>query len=484
MPRLTRLVMDETACSSDREIPSTLGNPPTVAIVGRPNVGKSALFNRLAKRRISIVHDQAGVTRDRITTTCHLTRHPITLMDTGGIGATIGDGFDLDIEREAGIAVEVADVLLLVVDGQAGLTPVDQALATQLRRSGKPLILVVNKIDHPRQMDRAVDFAALGISELVSISAAHGTGTDQLVEAMDRLLDPQYSLLQSPREKTQVPLKIAIVGRPNAGKSSLVNAILDDERTIVSEVAGTTRDAVDVPCLIHGREAILIDTAGLRHRSRHRTSVEVFSAMRAEESIRRADLCLLVIDLLEGVTMQDKKIGQLIQEAHKPCLIVGSKLDLLEDQMAPGQLREVEEALREELFFLAHAPLVPTSAAQKKNLTRLFRQIKAIEEGAARRISTGRLNRLLEEIQTRNPPPVVKGRRLKILYGTAVEEGRGEAIPVPVFVLFVNDNSLMPDHYRRYLEGQLRKVEPFPGLPILLRLRGRGERVSSRGGVG
>ncbi len=456
---------------------------PVVAIIGRPNVGKSALFNRLAKRRIAIVHDQPGVTRDRIEAVCTVGARKVLVLDTGGIAGTLSDDFAKSIEREADIAIGIASVILFVVDAKDGVTPSDSFVADKLRKALCPVILVVNKVDVQAHEHRASEFATLGFEHTVTVSAAHGRGMPHLVGILSALLpepppllhqlEPDENGFDKIAERTALPLRIAIVGKPNAGKSSLTNALLNEQRTIVSHIAGTTRDAVDIPCRIGGREAILIDTAGLRHRRKHRTSVEVFSAMRAEESIHRADLCLLVVDLTERVTVQDKKIGQLIQEAARPVIVAAGKFDLVKPSLAPGQHKELCRALSADLFFLEYAPVVLLSAKTGENIPRLVREIWSVAAAARRRVSTGKLNRLLQEIQTSNPPPLKGNRRLKILYGTALNHSSTGTLPVPVFVLFVNDPSLMSDTYRRFLEGRIREIEPYPGVPLQFRLRGR-----------
>jgi GTPase len=447
--------------------------PRTVAIVGRPNVGKSALFNRLAGRKISIVHDQPGVTRDRLSAECKLGRKRFTVVDTGGIGSVVDASFAEQVRTEADIAIATADVIVFVVDAQDGRAPVDEDLAQQLRRADKPLILAVNKIDDEKHAPLASDFARLGFENVVLVSAEHGRGTGELVERVESFLPETETPAAT---QPELPLAIAIVGRPNVGKSSLINAILEDRRTMVSDIPGTTRDAVDVPYARDGRRYMLIDTAGIRPRGRHKTSVEVFSVMRAEKSIRRADLCVLVIDPTAGVTAQDKKIAGLIQDVQKPCVVVLNKWDLIEaDTEREQSISKVREQTRAELFFLEYAPIVMLSAKTGDNVERLFRCIDAVREAAQQRIGTGPLNRLLHEAFQSNPPPIRGGRRFKVLYATQVEKGR-HAISTPAFVLFVNDAKLLPESYRRYLEAQIREHVRLLGLPISLQLRGREPR--------
>ncbi len=301
-----------------KNTPESVGK---VAIVGRPNVGKSALFNRLAGRNIAIVHDQPGITRDRLAAPCMRGPRPFTVWDTGGIGGAGEVELRTQVRGAADAAMRESDVILFVVDAQDGLTPIDQELARILRKSKTPVVLVINKIDHPKHEDLESDFARLGFASSVPISAAHGRGISGLLETIDSLLPASDAAIDQPSTSSH-PLALAIVGRPNAGKSSLINSILRDARTIVSELPGTTRDAVDILYERDGEQFLLIDTAGIRARSKHSSSVEVFSVMRAERTIRRADLCVLVIDLTSGVTGQDKKIAGLIQKAEKPCLVV------------------------------------------------------------------------------------------------------------------------------------------------------------------
>jgi len=450
---------------------------PTVAIVGRPNVGKSAIFNRLAGRRISIVHDQPGVTRDRIAAPATLTRHPCTLVDTGGIGATLDDGFAEQVGLEADIALQTADLVLLVLDAQQGLTPVDHELGARLHRASTPVLAVANKIDHAKHENAADEASRLGFGEAIPVSAEHGRGFDRLVDAIDRHLAPLADQIQAAEEEAESHgIRLAVVGKPNAGKSSLVNAILGDERTIVSEIAGTTRDAIDLPYRFEDETFTLVDTAGLRPRSRRDSSVEVFSAMRTEKAIRRCDLCLLVVDLAAGISAQDRKIARLVAKEHKPCLVVLNKFDLFHpDAPHRERLREAESQLQRELFFLQHAPCVCVSARERKGIERVLREALRIRHRARQLPSTGALNRLLQQAFQSNPPPTAgKGtRRLKLYYATAAVNPRYRTIPVPSYVLFVNDKTLMPGSYEQYLANRLREAHPAPGVPVVFSVRSR-----------
>jgi GTP-binding protein len=447
----------------------------TIAIVGRPNVGKSALFNRLVGRNITIVHDQPGITRDRISTLSTRGARPFTVWDTGGIVGAGETQLHAQVRTAAEAAMRESDLILFLVDAQQGLTPADAELARMLRRARIRVILVVNKIDDPKHENLEADFLRLGFETSVSVSAAHGRGLTSLLETIDRLLPEQTSTTQ--RSTSNVQLSVAIVGKPNAGKSSLINSIVRDERAIVSELPGTTRDAVDISCEWGGENFLLIDTAGIRARGKHSSSVEVFSVMRAERTIRRADLCVLVVDLTSGITSQDKKIAGLIQKALKPCLVVLNKWDLVKPRREAKKaiLRLTNEA-RAELFFLDYAPMLVASARTGENVEMLFRFIAKVRKAAAARIGTGPLNRLLRAAFAANPPPMITNRRLKLFYAAQSAGNNERAIEPPEFVFFVNDPKLLGETYERYLMARIRETEPYPGLPILLRCRARQQR--------
>lgn len=452
----------------------------TVAIVGRPNVGKSALFNRLAGKKISIVHDMPGVTRDRIGAICKLGSAPFEIIDTGGIGADVDASFSEQVHAEVEIALASSDLLLFVVDGQDGITPVDQEIAKQLRRIDKPLILVVNKIDHDKHGNAPAEFSRLGFSPMTAISAEHARGIGDLVSEIEQKLPPAEEAADS-KAQAQSPVKIAVVGRPNVGKSSLTNAILQNTRTLVSDISGTTRDSIDIPYERHGNHYVLIDTAGIRPRGKVDNSVEVFSVMRSEASIRRADLCCLVIDATAGVTSQDKKIAGLIQAANKPCIVAINKWDLIRDKTEDkADLKAVLEEIRSELFFLAYAPTLLVSAKTGAELTRLFKTIERVRSESAARIGTGVLNRLFHAIVTEHPPSLRGSRRLKILFATQPDRDPGAIIPVPEIVLFVNDEKLLDQSYSRFIDSRIREKTPYTGLPILFRLRAREKRGKTR----
>lgn len=450
-----------------------------VAIVGRPNVGKSALFNRLAGRNIAIVHDQPGITRDRLAAPSTKGVRPFLIWDTGGIGGAGEVELASQVRTAADAAMKESDVILFVVDAQHGLAPIDQELASMLRKSRTPVVLVMNKIDHPKHEALESDFARLGFAQSVPISAAHGHGISELLEVIDGLLPKETPNLELRTSNFEQPIALAIIGRPNAGKSSLINSILHDQRTIVSEIPGTTRDAVDIAYERDGQQFLLIDTAGMRARSKHSTSVEVFSVMRAERTIRRADLCVLVIDVTSGITSQDKKIAGLIQESRKPSLVVLNKWDLLKPARgAKAAMQDLVRTAREELFFLDYAPVLIASAVTGENVVQLFDLIGDIQRAAAARIGTGVLNRLLRAALDSNPPPTIGTKRLKLFY-TAQSKGEADrAIDPPKFILFVNQPKLLSDSYARYLEGRIRQAQPYPGLPILLTCRARSERAA------
>ncbi|MBA3273963.1 MAG: ribosome biogenesis GTPase Der [Chthoniobacterales bacterium] len=448
-----------------------------VAIVGRPNVGKSALFNRLAGRNIAIVHDQPGITRDRLAAPCTRGARPFLIWDTGGIGGAGEVELTSEVRTAADAAMRESNVILLAVDAQAGLTPIDQELATTLRKSRRPVVLVINKVDDPKHEALEADFARLNFDDTVLISAAHGRGISMLLETIDRLLPEQSdddSEAQGDEEARKKPLALAIIGRPNAGKSSLINSVLRDERTIVSNIPGTTRDAVDISYERSGEKFLLIDTAGMRARSKHSTSVEVFSVMRAERTIRRADLCVLVIDVTTGVTSQDKRIAGLIQEARKPSIVVLNKWDLVKPASgAKAAMKNLVTDTRERLFFIDYAPVLIASAATGENVSQLFAFIDQIRQAAAVRIGTGVLNRMLRAALDETLPPTIGNKRLKLFYATQSAGDADRAINPPKFILFVNQPKLLSDPYSRYIEGRIRNVEPYDGLPVLLTCRAR-----------
>ncbi|MGN0810284.1 MAG: ribosome biogenesis GTPase Der [Akkermansia muciniphila] len=464
---------------------------PTIAIVGRPNVGKSAIFNRMVGRRIAIVHDQPGVTRDRLCAPARITAYEALLVDTGGIGATLDDGFAGAVAREADIAVNAADLILFVCDCRDHLTPVDRAIAADLHKGNVPVLLVLNKADTEKQELNVGEFAPLGFTDMVFTSAEHGRGFALLAKKLNDALKslgaaPKQAELAAdaaPEEEPEAelvsadsPIRMAIVGRPNAGKSSLVNAILQDERTIVSDVAGTTRDAIDVPYERGGKRYVLIDTAGMRPRSKRDTSVEVFSAMRSEKAIRRSDICLLVIDIAAGVTQQDRRIGSIIAKECKPCIIVVNKFDLYcPDSPLSARKEAVKEHIKENLFFLDYAPVAIVSAKEGRGMDHIFKALERVRTSACNMPGTGELNRLLQRAMEMNPPGQhrVLRKRLKLYYATTAVNDKYTTIPVPTYVLFVNDKRLLADSYAQYLRNTIRSRVDATGVPIVLSPRSR-----------
>jgi GTPase len=457
-----------------------------IAIVGRPNVGKSALFNSIAGRRIAIVHGQPGITRDRISAKCQIRGQPFRLWDTGGIVGAGETQLTADVQTEAARAMEESDLILFVVDGQDGLNPMDRELARIVRKLRKPVLLLVNKIDDPKHQLRADEFSALGFENVLPISAAHGRGIAEVLEKIGAYLPScgksQPALAEATAQAPNIehPIAVAIVGRPNAGKSSLINVLLRDRRTIVSEIPGTTRDAIDIEYERDRKRYLFIDTAGIRQRSKHSSSVEVFSVMRAERTISRADICVLVVDAAEGIKAQDRRIAASIQKTRKACLIALNKWDLLRGH---GKQREIMESAianaRAELFFIDYAPVLVTSALTGEHADRIFKMIERIRRAARQHIGTGKLNRVLRAAFAANPPPMVKGKRLKLFYAT--QSGGDESRPFapPEFVLFVNSPRLLAQPYARFLEAKIREIEPYPGLPVLLAPRARTTIASS-----
>lgn len=464
---------------------------PTIAIVGRPNVGKSAIFNRMVARRIAIVHDQPGITRDRLSAPCRLTDYEALAVDTGGIGSTLDDGFSAAVEREADIALGAADIIMFVCDCRDHLTPIDRTIAARLHRSEVPVVLVLNKADTEKQELNLGEFASLGFSDCIFTSAEHGRGFPQLAEYLNRQLkslganpvqasaDPGAEPAEESGQEEVTdnsPIRVAIVGRPNAGKSSLVNAVLNDKRTIVSPVAGTTRDAIDIPYSRGGQDFVLIDTAGMRPRSKRDTSVEVFSAMRSEKAIRRADICLLVIDIAAGVTQQDRRIGSIIAKECKPCIIIANKFDLYCPGAPMGARKEaVKEHITENLFFLDYAPVVIVSSKEGQGMGGIFKAIDRVRDEARNMPGTGELNRLLQRAMEMNPPGQhrVLRKRLKLFYATTALNEKYTRIPVPTYVLFVNDKRLLADSYAQYLRNTIRSRIKAAGVPIVLSPRSR-----------
>jgi GTP-binding protein len=450
-----------------------LTNMPSVAVIGRPNVGKSALFNRLIGRKIAIVHDEPGITRDRISAICTRGTRPFVVWDTGGIFGAGEAELSAQVRGAAEEALRESDLLLFVVDAHAGLSPIDEELARMLRRSQKPVILVINKIDDEKHLPLAPEFDSLGFKSNIAISAEHGRGIADLLDAIDRLLPLPAG---DSRTASHQSLAVAILGRPNVGKSSFINSIVRSERAIVSELAGTTRGAIDILYERSGRRFVFIDTAGIRRRGKHSTSVEVFSVMRAERSIRRADLCVLIVDLTAGVTAQDKRIAGLMQAAQKPTIVILNKWDLVKPQRNQKEaIGKLVEAAREQIFFLDYAPVLIASSLTGEHVSKLFSLIEKIRRAARQHVGTGVLNRLLRQAFEASPPTTMRTRRLKLFYAAQSKGKEAQQLQPPEFVLFVNDPRLLSQTYKRYLESRIRDAQPFPGLPIILTLRPRAK---------
>ncbi len=437
---------------------------PMVAIVGRPNVGKSMLFNRLAGKRLSIVEDTPGVTRDRLYADCQWAGRTFTIVDTGGIEPRADSEILLFMREQAQLAIENAAVIVLVCDIRTGITAADQDVANMLLRAKKPVVLAVNKADSVGGNDPVLyEFYNLGLGEPIPVSAAHGHGTGDLLDACLEYLPPDEE-----EETEDNVIKVAVIGKPNVGKSSLVNRILGEERVIVSDMAGTTRDAVDSVFENQYGKYLFIDTAGMRRKSKVNDRVERFSALRATMSIERADVCLILIDANEGITEQDTKIAGLAHEAGKASVIVVNKWDAVEKD---GKTMErIKRDIRRELAYMTYAPILFISALTGQRVERIFRQINAVSEMAALRVRTGALNSLLADATARVQPPTDKGRRLKIYYMTQV------GVKPPHFVCFCNDIRLFHFSYQRYLENQIRAVFGLEGTPIRLTVRQREEK--------
>ncbi|HTQ51091.1 MAG TPA: ribosome biogenesis GTPase Der [Candidatus Acidoferrales bacterium] len=477
-----------------------------IAIVGRPNVGKSALFNRIVGRRIAIVHDQPGVTRDRVTAEAEWRGHAFTLVDTGGIGLLRGEKARDVIAKAAleqvGLAIESANVILLVVNAQEGVMPLDREVASRLRRSGKSILVAANKADTSRTERDADEFAELGFEKIFPVSAIHGGGIEELMVAAIGLLPEARGERREARAETPGPemqaldlrpstfdsLKLAIIGRPNVGKSSIINALTQSERVIVSPIPGTTRDAIDVPFEIETdgvrQKYILIDTAGMRKTRRVDNSIEFFSVQRAEDSIARCDIAILVLDAEMDITEQDKKIADVIVENRKACIVVVNKWDLFEENVRQAREEEIVRRNQKErregqgkemstlgefagwvqkkLFFLDYAPVIFTSAKSGFHLERLLESIRYVTAQLQQKIPTAILNRTLRDAVERRQPVSNLGHRLKFFYATQVRQAP------PTFLLFINRDELFSDQYKKYLADQMRRAFGYEGCPIVL----------------
>jgi GTPase len=433
---------------------------PIVAIVGRPNVGKSTLFNKMAGKRISIVEDHPGVTRDRIYTDVEWQENTFTLIDTGGIEPYSEDAMMRQMKLQADIAIETADVIVFLVDGQEGITTSDREVANQLRRTKKKIILAVNKIDAPKYKDNIYEFYNLGLGEPMGISSGQALGLGDLLEEIVENFPEEGEELYD-----EYTVKVAVVGKPNVGKSSLVNRILGEERVIVSDVPGTTRDAIDTPFVVGDSKYVFIDTAGMRKRGKVFENIERYSVVRSLTAIERADVCLMLIDAKEGVSEQDSKIAGYVHDQGKAVVIVVNKWDIVEKD--DRTIDKFKADIKNELSFMDYAPMIFISALTGQRVHKVLELINHVSNQHAMRISTGVLNDVMNEAILMNQPAISGGRRLKVYYGTQV------SVKPPTFALFVNEPSLIHFSYQRYLENQIRKAFSFEGTPIRFLLRKR-----------
>ena len=444
-----------------------MNRKPIIAVVGRPNVGKSTFVNRLVGKRQSIVDDLPGVTRDRIYFDVEWQHKQFTVIDTGGIVPGDEDEIMLSIYDQAKIACEEADKIIFLVDGIDGVTPVDEDIANILRQSDKPVFLAVNKVDSSNQITMISDFYSLAVGEPIAISALHGSGgVGDLLDEITKDFEQDENI------KEDSAIKLAIVGRPNAGKSSIVNALLGEKRVIVSDVSGTTRDSIDSRLTYNEQEFVIVDTAGIRKKATVDYGVEKSAVDRAIRSIRECDVALLVIDATEainGISDQDKKIASIITEAGKGMVIAINKWDLIEDKKS-NTVNQFEKKLANEIPFLDYVPKIYISAVTHQRLNQVFTRVVEVQAEHSKRVSTGLLNKVINEAYALNPPQTIRNKRLKIMYATQA------STEPPTFILFVNGESLLKDHYKRYMENKLREAFGFFGTPIRIAVRERSEK--------
>ena len=428
-----------------------------IALIGRPNVGKSALFNRIVKKRIAIVDEMEGVTRDRLYAEAELFGRAFEMIDTGGIDENSEIPFAEEVRRQAEIAVEEADSLIMVVDARIGITNLDEHVASLLLRSGKPVCLAVNKVDNIHDQGHTAPFYSLGIESVMPVSATHGNNVAELLE---------LALSSCPEEKGTEEaqgIKVAIIGRPNVGKSTLINTLLDEERCVVSPIAGTTRDAIDVTVAYQEELFTFIDTAGIRRKKSEHEVVDKFAAIRTERAVDRADVCILMLDSQEGMTTQEKRIARMIEQKGKGCLIFCNKWDLVKG----FRMEHCKQSLQIEASFIRYCPTLFGSAHTGRKLTELFPHIQEIYQHLQKRVSTGQLNKFIEKAIQKVHPPMLKGKRLRIYYMAQVD------ISPPRFVFFVNHPDLLADSYKKYLINQFRLSYQFTGVPLVFYLKGK-----------
>lgn len=436
---------------------------PVVAIVGRANVGKSTLFNRLTHTKRAIVDDFAGVTRDRLYEDVTWNGKTFTLIDTGGIELKSTDEILQNVRFQAEVAIEEADLILYVVDITTGITADDTEVSQLLRRSGKDIILVVNKLEQFDDLTDVYEFYSLGMDEVIPISASHGTNTGDLLDAVHEHLERLPETIEEDDDRVH----IAVVGRPNVGKSSLTNAIIGQDRSIVSNVAGTTRDAIDSSFVVDGEEFVIVDTAGMRKRNKIDFATERYSVMRALRAVDRCDVALFVINAEEGLIEQDKKIAGYVHEQGKGLIIVVNKWDLIEKD--DKTMNEYTEKIKSQLLFMSYAPIIFVSALTRQRVGKIIDIVKAVAETRSTRLPTSLVNEIVRDATLKNPPPADKGKRLKIYYASQVD------VAPPTFALFVNDPELMHFSYLRYLENNIRKHFGFEGTTIRLVMKKKKE---------
>ncbi len=436
---------------------------PVVTIVGRPNVGKSTLFNRIAGKRISITEDTPGVTRDRIYAECEWLDNHFTLIDTGGIEPNTTDTIFAQMRIQAEIAIDMADVVLFMVDGKEGVTAADMEVAQMLRKAKKEIILVVNKMDKFVNDDNAYEFYNLGIGDPVSVSSTEALGIGDLLDEVIAKFDESMNT-----EDDNDSIKIAVIGKPNAGKSSIINRIIGENRVIVSDIPGTTRDAIDTKFERNGQKYTLIDTAGIRKKSKISETVEKYSVLRAFTAVERADICILVIDADKGVTDQDIRIAGYSHDNNKGMVIVVNKWDLVEKDNST--FNEYQKEVRESLAYATYAPILTVSALTGQRVNKILDEVDSIYNFRNLRVSTGVLNDIITEAVLMNQPRTVKGKRLKLYYGTQV------AVNPPKFLIFVNDSTIVHFSYERYLENKIRESFEYKGTPIVIEFRSKSEK--------